>query len=181
MSPQRCVLSCEVCCRFPEEDSFLRPYFTGEEIDQAVGQGIDRSYFPDGDGSQIRVVPNPVGEGYLCPAFDPETFHCRIYSHRPLDCQIYPFTLMWNEDRTVVNLGWDRKCPFMMNDATYPQAADSLLPEMKQYAADLEELLESDRAIDLVVGNRQLITPFQDDVVIVRPLPHLTMRLTQYP
>src|SRR5437016_3656654 len=69
--PSRVCLSCDVCCRFPEADSFLRPYFTAQEITEAVSRGIDPAAFPNPHGSQIRVVPSPAGEGYLCSAFDP--------------------------------------------------------------------------------------------------------------
>ena len=175
--PSRVCLACKVCCRFPEQDSFLRPYFTDEEIERAIKEGMEVSSFPDLKGSQIRVVPNPSGDGYLCPAFDPETFHCRIYEHRPLDCKIYPFTLMWNGNHTAVTLGWDRKCPFMVNDATQRDDADTLLPEMTQNASDIQELLESDQVVDLVLKNPQLITRFQDDVVILGILSNLTTRL----
>jgi len=93
--PSRVCLQCDVCCRFPEAESFLRPYFTAEEIQRAVARGINPAHFPDPNGSQVSVVPNPSGEGYLCPAFDPATSHCRIYDDRPLDCQIYPLAVMW--------------------------------------------------------------------------------------
>lgn len=93
--PSQVCLSCDVCCRFPDRDSFLRPYFTAEEIQRAVARGIDRSHFPDPSGCQIALTPHPSGEGYLCPAFDPTTSHCRIYEDRPLDCQIYPLAVMW--------------------------------------------------------------------------------------
>ena len=93
--PSRVCLQCDVCCRFPEAGSFLRPYFTAEEIQRAVARGINPAHFPDPNGSQVSVVPNPSGEGYLCPAFDPATSHCRIYDDRPLDCQIYPLAVMW--------------------------------------------------------------------------------------
>ena len=73
----------------------MRPYFTAEEIREAVARGIDPAQFPHPDGGQVSLVPNPAGEGYLCPAFDPATSHCRIYEVRPLDCQIYPLALMW--------------------------------------------------------------------------------------
>ena len=34
--PGSACFQCEVCCRFPESDSFLRPYFTRDEIGVAV-------------------------------------------------------------------------------------------------------------------------------------------------
>jgi len=128
--PSRVCLSCDVCCRFPERDSFLRPYFTADEIRRAVAAGIDPAHFADPNGCQVSVVPNTGGEGYHCPAFDPATSHCRIYEVRPLDCQIYPLAVMWSapltpalspegrgegEGREVV-LGWDSKCPFLRED-----------------------------------------------------------------
>ena len=34
--PGKVCFACDVCCRFPEQDSALRPYFTKEEIWAAV-------------------------------------------------------------------------------------------------------------------------------------------------
>jgi len=91
----------------------LRPFFTGDEIRAAVAAGLTPELFPTTEGTQIDLVPNPAGEGYVCPAFDTETSHCRIYEVRPLDCRLYPFALMWDAERTHVLLGWDTKCPYM--------------------------------------------------------------------
>src|SRR5256885_9199863 len=38
--PSRVCFTCDVCCRFPERDSPLRPYFTREEIQAAIARGI---------------------------------------------------------------------------------------------------------------------------------------------
>ncbi|MDR4484085.1 MAG: YkgJ family cysteine cluster protein [Nitrospirales bacterium] len=115
--PSAVCFRCDVCCRFPEQDSILRPYFTEEEIRQAVTHGISPSSFPDHRGSQIQVVRHPNDEGFLCPAFDPITQHCGIYEVRPLDCQLYPFALMWNAQYERVVLGWDTLCPFLLEQA----------------------------------------------------------------
>ena len=175
--PSRVCLACEVCCRFPEEDSFLRPYFSREEMTRAVKHGLTASCFPSEKGGQIQVVPHPTDDGYLCPAFDPETFHCKIYEHRPLDCRIYPFTIMWNEDRTSVLLGWDKKCPFLVNEATGLDPVETLLPEYIRMASDLKTLLESDQVVHLLAQDSGVITRYQDDVVIVSVLPRLTAKL----
>ena len=37
--PSRVCFTCDVCCRFPERDSPLRPYFTREEIQAAFEIG----------------------------------------------------------------------------------------------------------------------------------------------
>ncbi len=177
--PRGACLSCDVCCRFPEQESFLRPYFTEEEMAFAVTQGIDPAYFSDSDGCQIAVVPHPHGEGYLCPAFDPATSFCRIYEGRPLDCQIYPFTMMWDAERKAVLLGWDRKCPYMMTEAVEGREFTRLTHEADSHASRICERFERDEAlITLVIRNPHLVTPFQEDVVAVARLESLTSRLS---
>ena len=166
--PSRVCLSCEVCCRFPDPDSFLRPYFTAEESRRAVARGIDPMHFSDPAGCQISVVPNPSGEGYLCPAFDPATSHCRIYEDRPLDCRIYPLAVMWNQDRSQVVLGWDTKCPFMR---------DAVPSEILAHAGTVTAVLEREDRLATMASNPRLIGRFQEDVVILNPLPKLTARL----
>jgi hypothetical protein len=178
--PSRVCLQCDVCCRFPEADSFLRPYFTAEEIRRAVAHGVDRAHFPDPHGDQVSVVPHPSGEGFLCPAFDPATSHCRIYEHRPLDCQLYPLAVMWappaaagkghgagGEGLEVV-LGWDSKCPF---------AREGVPAEIRAYADRVADLLEQDDTVETFAENPRLIGQFQEDVVILKALPRLTARL----
>ena len=176
--PSPVCLSCDVCCRFPEQDSFLRPYFAREEIEQALNRGINSTHFSDRNGCQIEVVPHPNGEGFLCPAFDPETSHCRIYEVRPLDCQIYPFTLMWDSEHKAVLLGWDQKCPFMMMEATVGVKVGRLLPEAEAYASQIQERLEHDeQVLNLVIRNPHLVTRYQEDVAVVAKLETITTRL----
>ncbi|MDA1304114.1 MAG: YkgJ family cysteine cluster protein [Nitrospirae bacterium] len=173
--PSKVCLSCDVLCRFPEQDSFLRPYFAREEIVEAVNRGIDPGYFADHNGSQIVVVPHSNGDGCLCPAFDPETSHCRIYEVRPLDCQIYPFAIMWDADHKAVLLGWDQKCPWMMTEASAGMEVIRLIPEAEGYADQILERFEHDESvINFVSRNPQLVKSFQDDVVVVARLEVLT-------
>ncbi|HMS84525.1 MAG TPA: phosphatidylglycerol lysyltransferase domain-containing protein [Nitrospira sp.] len=159
---------CDVCCRFPEGDSFLRPYFTRDEITEAVAQGIPDSFFPDQTGSQINLVQNSGGEGYLCPAFNAESGHCGIYNIRPLDCQLYPLALMWDASGQEVLLGWDTKCPFMR---------EAIPDSIRKHAAAVTTLLSTEVGLDKLVANPRLIGRFQDDVVVLKPLPQLTAHL----
>jgi len=182
--PSRVCLSCDVCCRFPEVDSFLRPYFTAHEIAAAVSRGIDSAAFPDPQGSQIRVVPDPTGEGYLCSAFDPATSHCRIYERRPLDCQIYPLAVMWSADHRQVVLGWDMKCPFLEVDSGFEVQGSRLkdgTESIEQYGAKIAALIERDEIVETFECNPRLIGRYQEDVVVIRSLPRLTERLRKQP
>lgn len=163
---------CDVCCRFPEADSFLRPYFAPQEIADAITHGVPEASFPDQSGSQVNLVENPTGEGYLCPAFNPTSGRCGIYDVRPLDCRLYPLALMWNASREEVLLGWDTKCPFMREET--PRS-------IRAYADQVASLLMSDDLVDKIVANPSLIGRYQDDVIVLKSLPHLTGRLAPAP
>lgn len=167
--PGSACFRCDVCCRFPEADSFLRPYFTQREIAAAVAHGLGVDSFPNAAGSQVNLVKNPTGEGYLCPVFDPATSQCGIYEARPLDCRLYPLALMWDAAREHVLLGWDSKCPFMR---------DAVPSAITAHAEHVARLLATEAMIETIVANPRLIGRFQDDVVVLKTLPQLTGRLT---
>ena len=166
--PSATCLHCDVCCRFPERDSFLRPFFTADEIQTAVAAGLASDLFPQPQGAQIDLVPNPAGEGYVCPAFDSSTSQCRIYDVRPLDCRLYPFALMWDAAHAQVVLGWDTKCPYMRD------APSSLVD---QAADEIARWIEQDARVDTLVRYPRLIGRFQEDVIVLRPLQRLTERV----
>ncbi|MFQ5950348.1 MAG: YkgJ family cysteine cluster protein [Nitrospiria bacterium] len=160
--PSSLCLTCEVCCRFPEETSFLAPYFTDEEI--GFLSPLEKGDFtPIGGGSKVRLVPH--GEGCICPFFDPGTHACKIYSARPLDCRIYPYALMRDKMGSVV-LGVDTKCPFIQ---THADEAGS-----RSAAGEMARFLESDPILSILTAHPALIGPYQDDVIIVRPRERLT-------
>jgi len=159
---------CDVCCRFPEADSFLRPYFTHQEIINAVARGVPDSFFPDKSGSQVELVKNPMDEGYLCPAFDSQAGRCGIYDVRPLDCQLYPLALMWDASGREVLLGWDSKCPFMREA---PSRA------IREYGDCVATALADEGIVEEIVAHPRLIGRFQDDVIVLKALPHLAARL----
>ena len=163
--PSRICLQCDVCCRFPDPDSVLRPYFTEAEIAGAMTGGIEDKAFPNRRGSQVLLVPEPLGEGYLCPAFDATTSTCRIYEHRPLDCQLYPLALMWDQPHSQVLLGWDTKCPFMREE---------IPGEIQRHADRVIALIDRPEIHRHIVAHPRLIGGFQEDVVVLARLPRLT-------
>ncbi|MBI3803933.1 MAG: YkgJ family cysteine cluster protein [Nitrospirae bacterium] len=163
--PSSLCLTCDVCCRFPEETSFLAPFFTREEIDQ-LGSNEARRFHAPVTGSKIRLQPH--GEGCICPYFDPQTQFCKIYTDRPLDCRIYPFALLRDQEGAVV-LGIDTKCPFIQEHATDPQ--------MQVDAGEVASFLESESILSVLAGHPGLIGPFQDDVILLRPLTRVTERV----
>ena len=160
----RCI-RCDVCCRFPDADSPLRPYFTDKEISTAIDRGIDDRVFPDRSGCQVTVVPASGEEGFRCPAFDEGMGICRIYEHRPLDCQLYPLVLMWSDTYGEVVLGWDSKCPYMREE----------LPDsIRNHGDAVKAMLRQPEVARLISSHPRLIGSHQKDVVQLEPLPELT-------
>ena len=166
--PSKVCFSCDVCCRFLEQNSFLAPIFTQAEMDRAIENGIEANSFrptADGKSAQIKLIAH--GDMYICPCFNPETGECTIYPTRPLDCQIYPFSLMYNQDQTQVVLGVDMICPY--------GEAEIQMEAFQNYIDYMADYLESDSAVETIAANWQLIGPYQETVVIVRILQKLTL------
>ena len=166
--PSKVCLSCDVCCRFLEQDSFLAPIFTETEMEEAIGGGVEAHLFrptADGKSAQIKLIPN--GDMYICPCFNPETSECTIYPIRPLDCQIYPFALMYNQEQTQVVLGVDMICPYSETEIQ--------TEAFQRYIDYMADFVESDPVVESVAANWQLIGPYQDTVVVVRALEKLTL------
>ena len=166
--PSKVCFSCDVCCRFLDQDSFLAPIFTEAEMGNAIENGVAGHRFrttADGKSAQVTLIPH--GHMYICPFFNSETSECTIYPIRPLDCQIYPFALMYNQDRTQVVLGIDMICPY--------GEAEAQTEAFQHYSGYMVDYLESDSVVETVSTNWQLIGPYQDTVVIVRTLEQLTL------
>ena len=158
---------CDVCCRFPEKESFLAPYFTKDEISSAMQSGMNASSFTANSGCKITLTP--YKEGYICPAFNPETTLCKIYDVRPIDCIIYPFAIMRSADGMEIVLGLDMKCPYV-REFMY---ADSV----KEAALAVANTIDSSPIIDIISENPGLIGPYQEDVSPVVVLKKLTLIL----
>ncbi len=170
--PSTVCLSCDVCCRFMEQDSFLAPIFTQAEMKQAIANGVAANFFrptADGKSTQVKLILN--GDMYICPCFNPETSECTIYPIRPMDCQIYPFALMYNRDQTQVVLGIDMTCPY--------GEAEIQTEAFQRYIDYMAAYLESDSIVETIAVNWQLIGPYQETVVIVRALEKLTSARTK--
>lgn len=166
--PSKVCFSCDVCCRFLDQDSFLAPIFTQDEMGKVIENGVEANCFrpmADGKSAQVKLIPH--GDMYICPFFNSETSECTIYPIRPLDCQIYPFALMYDRDQTRVVLGIDLICPY--------GEAELQTEAFQHYSGYMVDYLESDSVVETVAANWQLIGPYQDTVVIVRTLEKLTL------
>ena len=166
--PSEVCFSCDVCCRFLEADSPLAPIFTETERQKAVAHGMPIStlFRLQADGSSAQIQLKPHNDFYICPFFEPETSHCTIYPMRPLDCQLYPFALMFSEDGSEVVLGVDTLCPF---------GEENLETEaFQRHIRDVINYVESEVVTAQIIANWSLIGDYQDTVKIVHTLAQLT-------
>lgn len=165
--PSEVCFSCDVCCRFLEADSPLAPIFTKTERQKAVAHGINPALFRlQADGSSAQIQLKRHEDFYICPFFEPETSHCTIYPIRPLDCQLYPFALMFSEDKGTVVLGVDTLCPF--------SEAHLESETFQQHIRDVIDYVESEAVTARIIANWSLIGDYQDTVKIVHTLAQLT-------
>ena len=165
--PSAICFSCDVCCRFLEGDSPLAPIFTETEKARAVAQGADPKLFlPQADGASAQIQLKHHNDFYICPFFDPETSHCTIYPIRPLDCQLYPFALMFSKDRREVVLGVDTLCPF---SEKYLETE-----AFQRHIRDVIDYVESGAVTAQIAAHWSLIGDYQETVIIVHTLAQLT-------
>ncbi|MCY4401807.1 MAG: YkgJ family cysteine cluster protein [Candidatus Poribacteria bacterium] len=163
--PSQVCFSCDVCCRFLDVDSPLAPIFTHTEKQQVISTGVNPTLFnPQKDDNSSQIKLKPYKDYFICPFFEPETSRCTIYANRPFDCQLYPFTLMFNEDRSNVVLGVDMLCPF--SEAHFDSEA------FQQHLQHVIEYVESEQIITLIHKNWNLIGEFRDTVKVFHTLEY---------
>ena len=161
--PSEVCFSCDVCCRFLEADSPLAPIFTETEKQHVIFQGADPILFqPQADGKSSQIKLKLHKDFYICPFFEPETSRCSIYANRPFDCQLYPFTLMFNEDRNSVVLGVDMLCPF--GEAHLETEA------FQQHLQHVISYVESETVMEQIAANWSLIGEYQETVKVFHTL-----------
>ena len=162
--PSEVCLKCDICCRFPDSGTPLSPFFTAEEISALPPGALPEKSFRERSGGKITLVPFPVGiespghqEGFICPAFDPSSQTCGIYSLRPFDCRLYPFMLMQIGDEVV--LGKDSKCPYI----TDPMNREKI----DAYGERVVALLRAPSWKVFILKNRGLVGADQEDVTTI--------------
>ncbi|MBU1913253.1 MAG: DUF2156 domain-containing protein [Candidatus Omnitrophica bacterium] len=162
--PSKICLSCDVCCRFLDENASLSPIFLPHEITPAINPSLDKSG---------RVKLKPCEDIHTCPFFKTKNKRCSIYSKRPLDCRLYPFAIMFDEKREKIIIGIDKKCPISTNPA-YQNS-------IKNYFHYLVDLLEKKEISGLISRNPAFIGDFQEDVAQFSCLDTLTKLIVNNP
>ena len=157
--PSEICLECPVCCRFPEKQAALSPFFFPEERNQVEALKTGGSFRESG-ASKAELVG--CGNGFACSFFNPADHTCRVYPVRPLDCSMYPAVILHNRDRRKVMLGADTACPALSRPGVYVR--------LRQYLDSVQRYLESNALSSLIRKYPQFIGEFQGEAVEVREL-----------
>ena len=151
---QETCLKCQGCCRFKEEHSVWLPTLLNSEIELLLTQGLPQGMIsPD---KKIQVAPFIKESLFLCSLFNSEENKCKIYQHRPLECQIYPFLLCRRDNKSYIAA--DPHCPAVEGKT------NSL--ELQGYVAYLTELLQSPQYSEALKNNPHVFQAYQDVLLL---------------
>lgn len=133
-------LECFGCCRFAENPTIWAP-------------------------SQCGLVKS--NGGYSCANLNREDNRCKIYSQRPLDCQLYPFLLV--RKGGSLHLGLHKSCYFIEKNPS--------IDDVKKYADYLRKKLNTRQFICALKENLRIAADYQENVEILTDLPQIAERL----
>lgn len=148
-------LKCKGCCRFKKIDSAWSPCLLDEEIQDLLDKKIPPAAISS--GKKLLPVPNPKGEGFICPFLDIEKNKCKIYGFRPFECQLYPFLINLSQGKAILTL--DLNCPFV--------AENLQNEEFKKYTAYLIALLNSSAWLNTLKDNPQIIQAYEEVLDVI--------------
>ncbi len=146
--PSEVCLSCQGCCRFAQPETSWSPILLNEEIQRFLEDNYPPSLLSA--TKRIRPVPDSISDRCLCAFLSPDDNTCKIYSSRPLDCQLYPF--MINDKGKKVFLACDLRCPFVGKNLE--------TGEFKEYIRYLHDFLNSPSVLNLLKNNPQIIQEY---------------------
>jgi len=148
--PQEVCLECRGCCRFSEQDSVWLPHLLGEEIQELLKKNFPPSLISQ--DKNIRSVPNPAQNNFVCSFSQPKDNKCAIYAFRPFECQLYPFVINRKADKVFLAL--DLRCPFVKENLESQ--------EFREYIRYLTGFLNSPVRIKVLKSNPQIIQIYED-------------------
>jgi len=154
--PSEVCLRCQGCCRFSEELSVWAPCLLDEEIQDfvdnkdipAVSLSLDK---------RIPPVPNPKGEGFICPLLNIDDNKCRIYGLRPFECQLYPFLITLRNKKVLLTV--DLNCTYVREKVN--------TKEFKDYADYLTDFLNSPAQLTLLKDNPHILQAYEEVLDVV--------------
>lgn len=125
----KCIENCGRCCyelEIPVRDEDITRI---EELGYNTWEFVDyNKMFYRGDKFLSYAIKKRPFDG-ACVFLDPETKRCRIYSHRPLACRLYPFVFVKSGKKMEVYVKMDPFCPGINHPDGEPITKEFLLRE----------------------------------------------------
>jgi Fe-S-cluster containining protein len=164
--PSEVCLACDGCCRYAEHDSVWSPLFLFEEILTLTQKNIlptclfTHPASRPGEAARINLIEEK-GD-FFCPCLSLPDNKCKIYSHRPLDCRLYPFLFLRRDGKAYLAL--DKKCPYARKNPGNDK--------LREDAAALGLFLRSPEAVRIFKENPRIIQeyPVSDDLEMLELL-----------
>ncbi|MDD4980498.1 MAG: YkgJ family cysteine cluster protein [Candidatus Omnitrophica bacterium] len=153
--PQQFCLKCQGCCRFKEMGSAWSPCLLDEEIQDLLDQKIPPALISA--QKKLLPIPNPQGEGFICPFLEAKDNKCKIYGLRPFECQLYPFLINLRDKKVILTL--DLNCPYVRE-----HLKDK---EFKAYTDYLINFLNSPAQVEILKDNPQIIQAYEEVLDII--------------
>lgn len=153
--PEEVCLKCRGCCRFKQIDSAWSPCLLDEEIQVLLDKKIPPACISA--NKKLLPIPNPQGDGFICPFLGAKDNKCQIYAFRPFECQLYPFLLNLRGGKVILTL--DLNCPYARG-----HLKDS---EFKIYTDYLIAFLNSASQVEILKDNPQIIQAYEEVLDII--------------
>jgi len=113
-----CKICRDICCYYGKNEQECSPIFTkenAEKIEKKFGKKIFKPFENSKRIFQLKLIKSKKPSIYICPFFDEETKKCTIYNLRPLDCILFPFTLVRRNGKIYLGIVNEKMCPPMKN------------------------------------------------------------------
>ncbi len=131
-------LKCDGCCRFKESASPWRPRLGESEREKLRAPSLVERIFSPANLDEKGYVVTGCSHGlHICSFLNPKDNTCQIYSHRPFECQLYPFVLTQGKGEGVMMV--HLSCPFI-GEKRYSPAFDEYVIYLKRYFQKPETL-----------------------------------------
>jgi Fe-S-cluster containining protein len=119
--------SCGVCCR--ETEMLL----SSKDIRRLERKGYHSDFFVRFDSEGYAILKNQRG---YCVFYDREKRRCKVYTHRPTGCRIYP--VIYHEDKGIIV---DPICPtgFLVNEKQKAKKGEKVLKLLKTIDAEVKK------------------------------------------
>ena len=165
----RCLTTCQSCCKFSKDEVYYAPIVMDEEIAKIKSDGLYKKVFHPFKKSknvfQISLIKSKVSKDlFVCPYLDENTQMCIIYNIRPFDCKFWPFILMHDKERKKVFIAHFNKKICQITDVMSNA-------KFKEYLIKyIDNLVQQKNISELINKYPDMIWDYEPDTFMIKEL-----------